>query len=387
MGRNSMKKIYLDNASTSFPKPPAVIRAISDYLKNIGASPGRGSHQPAIEASRFVYRTRQNLSRLFNLSDSSRLVFTANATESLNLALKGILKKGDRVITTSLEHQAVTRPLKRLEQDLGIRVIKIRAPAGKLKIEDMAKAITSKTRMVVMLAASNVTGGILPIAEVGEICREKKVLFLVDAAQAAGHIALNIPQLNVDLLAFTGHKALLGPMGIGGLYIREGIEVKPLKEGGTASAAGERQPLILPDRYESGTMNMPGIVGLGAGLEFILDKGMAVIREKEMKLLVQLTEGLKKVKGIILYGPENLPEKVPLVSFNLLGLNSQEVGYMLDKRYNIAVRTGLHCAPWAHRSLGTEARGTVRVSLSFFNTSEEIIYFLKAVTEISRSHA
>lgn len=382
-----MKRVYLDNASTSFPKPPAVIRAISDYLKNIGASPGRGSHQPAIEASRFVYRTRQNLSRLFNLSDSSRLVFTANATESLNLALKGILKKGDRVITTSLEHQAVTRPLKRLGEDLGIRVIKIRAPAGKLKIEDMAKAITSKTRMVVMLAASNVTGGILPIAEVGEICRKRKVLFLVDAAQAAGHIALNISQLNVDLLAFTGHKALLGPMGIGGLYIREGVEVKPLKEGGTASAAGERQPLILPDRYESGTMNMPGIVGLGAGIEFILDKGMAVIREKEMKLLVQLTEGLKKVKGIILYGPENLPEKVPLVSFNLLRLNSQEVGYMLDKRYNIAVRTGLHCAPWTHRSLGTEARGTVRVSLSFFNTSEEIIYFLKAVTEISRSHA
>lgn len=382
-----MRRVYLDNASTSFPKPPAVIRAISYYLKNIGASPGRGSHRLALEASRFVYRTRLNLGRLFNLSDSSRLVFTANATESLNLALKGILKKGDRVITTSLEHQAVTRPLKRLEHDLGIRVIRIKTPGGELKIEDIARAVTSKPRMVVMLAASNVTGGILPFAEVGEICRKKKVLFLVDAAQAAGHIDLNIPRLNVDLLAFTGHKALFGPMGIGGLYIREGIEVKPLKEGATSSSGGERQPLILPDQYESGTMNMPGIVGLGAGLEFILDKGMAIIREKEMKLLAQLIEGLRRVKGLILYGPENLLEKVPLVSFNHLHLNSLQAGYILDKRYNIAVRTGLHCAPWAHQSIGTEAVGTVRASLSFFNTREEIAYFLKAISEISRGHA
>lgn len=381
----SMKRIYyLDNASTSFPKPKEVLKEICHYLKNIGGNPGRGSHRLSLQADRIIYNTRQYLAHLFNIKDSSRIIFTMNATESINLAIKGLLKKGDHVVTTSLEHNAVTRPLKRMEKDTGIKITKVSGPGGIIKSEDIKKAITSRTKLVVLLAASNVIGNILPIEDIGRICRKSGVIFLVDGAQAAGHIEIDVVKFKIDLFAFTGHKALFGPAGTGGLYIRKGIDITPLKEGATSSdGEKENQPLSLPDRYESGTLNTPGISGLGAGVRFILEKGIHSIREKEMELLSMLLKGLEKIKDVVIYGPKDLKEKVPLVSFNIRHMDPSYIGYLLDRHFNICVRTGFHCAYQAHKAIGTEDKGTVRVSLSYFNTREDIVHFLKAIKKIS----
>lgn len=377
--------IYLDNAATSFPKPEEVYKAIEEYLRHIGVSAGRGAYKLALEADRIVYEARSHLGRLFNIKDVSRIVFTFNVTEALNLAIKGLLKEGDHVITTSLEHNAVWRPLKRLERERGIKITALPCPqGGSFRLCDLQESIRPETRMIVMLHASNVTGALMPVEEVGKIARKKGIPFLVDAAQTAGAYPIDVEAMNIDLLAFTGHKGLMGPQGTGGLYIREGFEPEPLIEGGTGSESIlEEQPRVLPDRYEAGTQNVAGLAGLKAAVKFLLETGVETIRKKELELLEYLQEGLKRIPGLEIYGPPDVTSKVGVVSFNLTSVSAGEVAYVLDEVYGIMVRSGLHCAPCAHRSIGTLERGTVRVSLGYFNTRDDIDTLLKALQDIS----
>jgi cysteine desulfurase family protein len=377
--------IYLDNAATSFPKPERVYKAMDDYLRHTGVSAGRGAYKLALAADRIVYEARSHLARLFNIKDVSRIVFTFNVTEALNLAIKGLLKEGDHVITTSMEHNAVWRPLKRLERERGIKITVLPCPqGGSFHLRDLEEAIRPETKMIVMLHASNVTGALMPAEEVGKIARKKGIAFLVDAAQTAGAYPIDVEAMNIDLLAFTGHKGLMGPQGTGGLYIREGFEPEPLIEGGTGSESIlEEQPRILPDRYEAGTQNVAGLAGLKAAVEFLLETGVENIRKKELELLEYLQEGLKSIPGLETYGPPDVTSKVGVVSFNLASVSAGELAYVLDEVYGIMVRSGLHCAPCAHRSIGTLERGTVRVSLGYFNTRDDINALLAALQDIS----
>lgn len=376
--------IYFDNAATSFPKPEEVCEAMLQYQRELGVSSGRGAYKKALEVDGMVFKTRSLLGRLFNIKDATRIIFTSNVTESLNLALKGLIESGDHVITTHMEHNAVWRPLKVLEEERGLKLTVLSCPEGeKFNPGDLEKAISPETRLVVVNHASNVTGTLMP-KEAGGICREKGVPLLVDAAQTAGVYPIDVEELKVDLLAFTGHKGLLGPTGTGGLYIAPGIDLKPLKEGGTGGESIlERQPDHLPDKYEAGTPNLVGLAGLGAAVRYILDRGLENIRRHERELTQRALETFPQVPALTLYGPSSAEERVAVLSFNLGGLPPEEVSYVLDEAYHIMVRAGLHCAPQAHRCLGTVDRGTVRIGLGIFNTEEELEYLTKALKEIA----
>ncbi|MDI6822344.1 MAG: aminotransferase class V-fold PLP-dependent enzyme [Actinomycetota bacterium] len=364
--------IYLDNAATSYPKPKPVMEAIEECFKRAG-SPGRGAHKMALAASRVILETRELLAELFNVKDPANIVFTLNATEAINLGLKGLLKPGDNVITTSMEHNAVTRPLKDLEAQ-GIKVTKIKCShKGHLDLDDLRDSISHDTKLIVMTHASNVTGTLMPIEDVGEIARGKAIFFMVDAAQTAGIFPIDVQDMNIDLLAFCGHKGLLGPQGTGGLYINPDIDLKELKQGGTGGYSDDPfQPRIRPERYEAGTPNTPGIAGLGASLKFIRDIGLQSIHDLERDLTLHLLEGLRKMPRIKLYGPQAGEERAPVVSLNVEGMNPHEVEFILDQAFDITVRSGLHCAPDAHRTIGTEGLGAVRFSMGYFNTMEDI---------------
>ncbi|MEW6188998.1 MAG: aminotransferase class V-fold PLP-dependent enzyme [Actinomycetota bacterium] len=374
--------IYLDNAATSYPKPKPVMEAIAECFKRAG-SPGRGAHKMALAASRVILETRELLAELFNVKDSANIVFTLNATEAINLGLKGLLKPGDHVITTSMEHNAVTRPLKDLEAQ-GIKVTKIKcSQEGHLDLDDLRDSISQDTKIIVMTHASNVTGTLMPIEAAGEIAREKAIFFMVDAAQTAGIFSIDVEDMNIDLLAFCGHKGLLGPQGTGGLYINPNIDLKELKQGGTGGySEAPFQPRIRPERYEAGTPNTPGIAGLGASLKFIRDIGLQSIHDLERDLTLHLLEGLKKVPRIKLYGPQAGEERAPVVSLNVEGMNPHEVEFILDQTFDITVRAGLHCAPDAHRTIGTEELGAVRFSIGYFNTMEDIDQTIEAIRYI-----
>jgi len=332
-----------------------------------------------------VYETRRDLARLFGIRDASRLVFTHNATEALNLAIKGALHMGDHVVTSSMEHNAVWRCLRVLEAEGLISVTPVRcAPDGSLDVQDIVSALRPNTRLMVFTHASNVTGTLMPIGELGQIARERGVILLVDAAQTAGVYPVDVEGLSVDLLAFTGHKGLLGPQGTGGLYIREGINLRPLKEGGTGSESTlEHQPFTLPDRYEAGTLNVPGIAGLGAAVRFILDEGLERIREREVLLTGEVLEGLSQIPAIRVYGPQDARRQVGVVSIGVQGVRPGEVAYVLDEVYSINVRAGLHCSPCAHRTIGTLDQGTLRISLGYFNSREHVEDLVGALGEIA----
>jgi len=379
-----MPEIYFDNAATSYPKPESVYESIYKFMKEIGASSGRGAYRKALEADRIIYETRRKIGRLFGIKDVSRIIFTANATDSLNLALKGFLTPGSHVVTTGMEHNAVWRPLKRLQHEREIDITPVQCDSeGKLSAPDLANAIKYKTKLVVLLHASNVVGTIMPIAEIGRITKENGIPLLVDTAQTAGVYPIDVEELNIDMLAFTGHKGLLGPQGTGGLYIREGIELEPLKEGGTGGdSILETQPPYLPDRYEAGTLNVPGLVGLGAGVSFILSEGVKTIRQKEIVLTQRLIDKLSEIPEITIYGAKKVTKQVGVVSINVADYPPEDIGYNLDQSYGIMVRTGLHCAPCAHRTIGTIERGTLRVGLGYFNTTEEIDYFVQSIKSI-----
>jgi len=378
--------IYLDNAATSYPKPKKVGLAMLDFLEKIGASPGRSAHRLSQEAGRLVYQTRENLAKLFNIDDPLRIVFTMNVTEALNLALQGLLVSGEQVITSSMEHNSVMRPLRELERN-GIEVEVIPcSPQGKLDPEDIKKRIRKNTKLIVLNHGSNVIGSISPISEVGDLAREYGVLFLVDAAQTAGCYPLDMKRDKIDLLAFTGHKALFGPPGTGGLILGERVEVKkliPLKRGGTGSwSEFEEQPDFLPDKYESGTLNAVGLVGLNEGVKFILQEGLEKIRKYELQLTQRLIDGLKEIPGIIIYGEDQIKNRIAVVSFNIRNRLPSEIGLKLDEEYGIMCRVGLHCTPVTHKTIGTFPGGTIRFSLSYFNKIEEIEQTVEGVKKI-----
>ena len=377
--------VYFDNAATSFPKPDIVYDSIMKVMKEYGANPGRSGHKLALKLGREIYETRELIARLFNIDNPMNIIYTFNCTESLNLGIKGILNKGDHVITTSMEHNSVLRPLKALEKE-GIEISIIKGDSmGRINPEDIKESIRENTKLIVTTHISNLTGTIMPIEEIGKIAKENNIYYLVDAAQSAGVYHIDVKKMGIDLLAFPGHKGLLGPQGTGALYIGENIELKEMKQGGTGSISHLlTQPDVSPDKYESGTPNGPGIVGLGTGIKYILDQGMDNIRKHEEKLTEYFIEEVSKIDGIKIYGPLNIKEQAAVVPINVKEEDSSEISYILDEYYNIGVRPGLHCAPMAHKTIGTFEQGVVRFSFGPFNTFDEIEIAIKALKEISK---
>ncbi|MBU4175551.1 MAG: aminotransferase class V-fold PLP-dependent enzyme [Actinobacteria bacterium] len=380
--------IYLDNAATSWPKPGEVCTGMVGFQTGIGANPGRSGHRLSVEAGRVLYQARERVATLFNVDDPLRVIFTLNATDALNIAMRGLLRPGDHVITSSLEHNSVMRPLRRLEKKgVGVTVVP-HGGEGLLDPGDIRNAITGETKMIVVNHASNVTGTLAPLAEIGTVAREHGLLLLVDAAQTGGSFPIDIIADSIDLLAFTGHKSMMGPQGTGGLAIGNGVDLDtfvPLKTGGTGSRSeSEEHPDFLPDKYESGTPNTIGIAGLGEGVRFVLEEGVEKIRAHEMSLAAKLVEGLGTTPGVTLYGPGDIDRRVATVSFNIDGIMPSEVGYMLDEHYGIMCRVGLHCAPAAHRAIGTFPEGTVRLSIGYFNTADDIEQAIEAVNDIAK---
>ncbi len=376
--------IYLDNAATSFPKPEAVYTAVDQTLRSVGASPGRGGHREALAATRIVFAAREAAASLFGVADSARIAFTASATEALNVALFGLLQPGDRVVTSTLEHNAVTRPLRAL-QERGVTVVKV--PADRQGFVDPAaikQACSETTRLVVLTHCSNVTGTLQPIEAIGPWCRRQGILFLVDAAQSAGQFGLDVAGMGIDLLAVPGHKGLLGPPGTGLLYVREGVELRPLIYGGTGgNSHSDLPPEEMPERLEAGTLNTPGLAGLHAGIEFLLREGVSAVRARETELLARLIDGLREIPEVELYGSLDSRFHAGVLSFNLAGRDPAEIGFLLDRDHDIVCRVGLHCAPDAHRTIGTFPRGTVRVSPGYFSTETEIEHLLSAVAAVA----
>ena len=372
--------IYFDNASTTFPKPEVVYQEMDLWLRRQNVNPSRGTYQSAILATDKVFETRKRLATLFNVHNPLQIVFTSNGTEALNLALKGILKPGDHVITTSMEHNSMIRPIMKLAET-GVEYTIV--PANQLGLihpDQIKEAIRQNTKLIAMTHASNVTGTIQPITEIGYLAKEHEILFLVDAAQTAGVYPIDVKKMNIDLLAAPGHKGLMGPQGTGLLYIKEGISLQPLKEGGTGNQSEYlQQPQTMPECYESGTLNTPGIVGLGAGVGFILEIGVKQILVHKQQLTAYFLEGLYQLPIKIVGQPQ-----LGVISLQLQGLEPSDLGYLLDEAFKIATRTGLHCAPLAHQTLETKKTGTVRFSFGYFNTIHEVDIALEALQKICK---
>ncbi len=375
---------YFDNAATSWPKPEVVYRAAEEQMRRATGNPGRSGHTRTLEADRLVYRAREGASRLFNVSDPARLVFAYNATDALNIALKGFLEKGDHVLYTAMEHNSVLRPLGRLVRDGLITTTMIPcSSAGDPDLGFQQAAYRPETRLLVINHASNVTGTIAPLGKMIESARERGVKVLVDAAQTAGVLPVDVDREQIDMLAFTGHKGLLGPTGTGGLYVAPGIDLKPLREGGTGSQSElDSHPESMPERLEAGTMNSVGLAGLLEGITYITSTGLEEIRAKESSLRSYLYENLREIKGLTVHGPGNDRETVSVLSFTIKDVDCGEIGYILESSYGILCRTGLHCAPLAHRAVGTFPQGTVRLSPGYFNSKDDLDYLVKALKEI-----
>ena len=375
--------VYLDNAATTFPKPEEVYEEVMKCMREYGANPGRSGHRLALEAGRVIYDTRETLSKMFNIKNPMNIVFTCGGTDGLNLAIKGILKSGDHVITSTMEHNSVLRPLKDLEKKgLELTIVKC-DEKGFINIEDIENSIKSNTKVIITTHASNVIGTIFPIKEIGELAHANDLIYIVDAAQTAGLYDIDVEDMNVDVLVFPGHKSLLGPQGTGAIYIGENICIDCTKQGGTGSSSESLvQPDIMPDKFESGTPNTPGIAGLGRGAKFIMERGMENIRLHETELTKYFLEELNKIEEITIYGPNDADKQVPVISINIKDADSSEVGYLLDSEFDIAVRTGLHCAPLAHETAGTLQSGTIRFSIGYFNTKEDIDKALDALKSI-----
>lgn len=376
--------IYLDNGATSYPKPPEVIETLIDVAANYCANPGRSGHLMAARTAQEIYRTRLEIARLFNIDDAGQVIFTKNCTESINLALKGILKDGDHVVTTSMEHNSITRPLMELRKK-GISTTFVSCDKdGYPNPQNIKSAIRKNTRLIVMTAASNVTGTIMPLEETSRIALRKGVLFMVDGAQGAGHMNLDVKKNHIDILAAPGHKGLLGPQGTGLLYIRKGVEMIPLLAGGTGSRSMEKeQPRDFPEGYEAGTVNAPGIIALGAAVRFINRIGIEAIAAHERKLTKKLQAGLERIGNVKLYGPADVARKTAVIAMNIDGMDSEEVAGLLNDRYSIAVRAGLHCSPAAHETIGTAETGCVRICPGLYTTENELNAVIEAVREIA----
>ncbi len=399
------QRIYLDNAATSWPKPEAVYRAVDDYQRRLGAPAGRGAYAEAAETERLVGSCRKKIAQLIGASDPSRIIFTANGTDGLNQALHGLLRPGDHVVTTVCEHNSVLRPLAAVRESLGVATTYVNCDnQGRIDPAAIAAAIKPRTRLIALIHASNVTGALQPVEEVGQIAQAHGLIYLVDAAQSLGYIPVDVARLGCHLLAAPGHKGLLGPLGTGVLYLAAGMEsvLLPRKQGGTGTRSDEDvQPLSLPDRYESGNLNVPGIVGLEAGVSHLLDSTPhapreasisrsemptidAVISRSEMaKLTSRLLDGLAGIKNLTLYGPRTAERRVGVVSLNVAGYDPQELAALLDANWSIQTRAGIHCAPRMHAALGTSPAGTLRLSIGHFTTAEDVEAAISALGEVA----
>lgn len=375
---------YLDNAATSFPKPESVYSAMDHFARTELANPGRGGHKMALASERIIDEGRHRLNQLFHGLGAERFVFTCNCTDALNIAIKGSLQAGDHVVTTNLEHNSISRPLRALE--LAGMITLTRVPADGTGTVDPAaiqNAITAKTRLVAMTHCSNVLGTVQPIAEIGKIVRDRDLLFVVDAAQSAGVIPIDIQTMFIDMLAFPGHKSLLGPTGTGALYAGPRAQLRPWREGGTGGdSSSETQPREFPFFLEGGTPNVLGIAGLVAGIQSVEERGMQAIHEHEAALVERLWRRLEQIEGVTVFGHRDYSRRVGAISFRSEALPAPEIGGILDQAFDIAVRPGLHCAPYIHRAVGSFPDGLVRASPGQFNTADDIDRLADALDEI-----
>ena len=377
--------IYMDNGATSYPKPEEVYAFMDAFYRKFGVNPGRSGYDLCMETGTLVDQTRRELTTFFNGDNPDRLCFSYNSTDALNLIIFGMLEKGDHAITTTLEHNAVLRPLYHLIQDRGVEVDHIPFDnKGFVDPEDFRKKFKSNTRLVVVNHASNVVGTVQPIEAIGRMCKEADITFAIDASQSTGKVPIDMKAMNIDIVAFTGHKSLLGPTGIGGLCVREGIEIRHTRAGGTGVKSAQHRHLDeYPYRLEYGTVNVQGVAGLHAGLQWILDKGVSTIHNQEMALTHKLRDGLAAIEGVKLYCQEDLRDHIAVLSFNIVGLQALDTSTMLDGEFNIACRSGLHCAPLVHEHLGTDKiGGSVRLSIGPFTTDAHIEKVIEAVSQI-----
>ena len=383
-----MNNIYLDNASTTFPKPKIVVDSIYNFLTNIGGNPGRSNHDNGLQSNRLLLEARETIASFFNFNNIDNVIFTNNITTSLNTLINGCLRKGDHIITSSMEHNAILRPLVNLKENNIIELDIIEANKfGFINVEDFKNALQPNTKFIFLTQASNVVGSIQPVLEMGKLCKENNIHFILDTAQGAGVLDIDFHALNLSALAFTGHKSLFGPQGIGGFIISDELNkiCNPYILGGTGSLSHSLiQPNFLPDKFESGTLNMPGIVGLMEGIKFIKSEGLKTIYEKNNFLRNHLVSELRNINNIILYEDINNDNYTSCVSLNIKGLDTAELSFMLDSDFGIKNRSGLHCAPLAHKTIGSFPTGTVRLSLSYFNSREDIDYTINSLSNISK---
>jgi cysteine desulfurase family protein len=377
--------IYLDNAATSFPKPEAVYQALDRFARQDLANPGRAGHKMALAAERALDDARHLLNQLFHGEGPERFVFTLNCTDALNMAFKGVLAEGDHVITTDLEHNSVSRPLRRMELDGRISLTRLQADhGGTVDPDDFRNAITPRTRLIALTHASNVLGTVQPVGEIGRIARERGLVYLVDAAQSAGVVPIDVQAMAIDLLAFPGHKSLLGPTGTGALYVGPRTQVKAWREGGTGGdSSSETQPQEFPYFLEGGTPNVLGVAGLAAGIRYVQEQGLDRMRRHEVELTERLRRRLDEIRGYEVFGHRDPDRRVGTLCLRSAALSAQELGGILDAEFDVAVRPGLHCAPYIHRSLKTFPEGTVRVSPGPFSTAADIDHLARALAEIA----
>lgn len=375
--------IYMDNAATTLQKPEAVKKAVMAAFDTMGNA-GRGASEAALNASRVIYRTREKLARFFHAESANRIVFTANSTESLNIAIKGLFGPGDHVITTVLEHNSVLRPLYEC-RERGVELTILGCDAdGNISYKEMEDAIRRETKAVVCTHASNLTGNMIDLEIVGRIVRKHGLYFVVDASQTAGVYPIDVEELGIDVLCFTGHKSMLGPQGTGGMYVRTGVEIRPLLSGGSGvDTYNPHHPSEMPTALEAGTLNGHGIAGLGAAVDYLEKTGLSVIRSRELALMRQFYEGISCIPGVKVYGDFRVDKRAPIVSFNISDYDSSEVSDELNEEYGIVTRPGAHCAPLMHRALGTVEQGAVRFSFSHYNTEEEVDTAVRAVKELT----
>lgn len=380
-----MKNIYLDNAATSFPKPRIVVDSMTDYMLYNGGNPSRGSSSLSMQGNRAIYNGRETLGKFFNFEKYENVIFTPNITTSLNIILRSLIKEDWHVITSTMDHNSVLRPLNQLQKERNISLDIIEASKeGYISVEKIKEKITEKTKVIVLSHGSNLCGSIQPIREIGDICKKNNIFFIVDSAQTAGIIPIDMKELNINALAFTGHKSLFGPQGIGGFILDDKIneEMSLLFTGGTGSSSYSLDhPIILPDKFEYGTPNTPGIIGLTKGIEFINKEGINTIREKEEYLCKYALENLLNMDKVVLYGSKDFQNRTATISFNLKNIDPSELGFILDSDYNIITRTGLHCAPLAHKTLGSFPSGSIRVSFGYFNSINDINRLLDALNK------
>ncbi|HCX03386.1 MAG TPA: cysteine desulfurase [Clostridiales bacterium] len=383
-----MNYVYLDNGATSFPKAPGVAQSISDYILNVGTNVNRGAYSASYQAENTLYETRELVCQLFNFNKPENVIFTKNITESLNILIKGLLRNGDHLVVSSMEHNAVMRPLNALGDKIEYTKAKCNN-LGDLDIKDFEKSFKPNTRAVVMTHASNVCGTILNLEKVGKICKDKGIFFIIDSAQSAGFLDIDFNKLNADAVGFTGHKSLLGPQGIGGFVISNSLvdEMDTFIEGGTGSLSDtEVQPDYMPDKFESGTLNIPGIYGLNASLKYLLKEGLNNVRDKELELLDKFIQGIYNIENIEIIGKKTLEKRTGILSLDFTNKDNGIISHQLSRDFGIMTRCGMHCAPSAHKTLGTFPRGTVRFGLSHFNTLEEIEYTLDSIYKILKNY-